>query len=104
MGVEAGHEGASAGGGEGWVGACDVAFSSVTFTVAPERLAGTREDRARAAGALDVSTTLNIYAHVVDASHRKAMEALERELFPSVPTLPGGPKPASSASRDVREV
>jgi hypothetical protein len=28
-----------------------------------------------------VSTTLNIYTHAVDASHRKAIEALERELF-----------------------
>jgi hypothetical protein len=32
-----------------------------------------------------ISTTLNIYTHVVDASHRKAIEAVERELFPSVP-------------------
>ena len=32
-----------------------------------------------------IQTTLNIYTHVVDASHRKAIEAVERELFPSVP-------------------
>jgi integrase len=36
-------------------------------------------------GHASVATTLNIYTHVVDASHRKAIEAVERELFPSVP-------------------
>ena len=36
-------------------------------------------------GHASISTTLNIYTHVVDASHRKAIEAVERELFPSVP-------------------
>jgi integrase len=36
-------------------------------------------------GHASIATTLNIYTHVVDASHRKAIEALERELFPSVP-------------------
>jgi integrase len=53
-------------------------------------------------GHSSISTTLNIYTHVVDASHRKAIEALERELFPSVPKLPDGPKPANAASRDFR--
>jgi integrase len=53
-------------------------------------------------GHSSISTTLNIYTHVVDASHRKAIEALERELFPSVPKLPDGPKPADSATRDFR--
>jgi integrase len=53
-------------------------------------------------GHSSISTTLNIYTHVVDASHRKAIEALERELFPSVPKLPEGPKPGDSASRDFR--
>ena len=52
-------------------------------------------------GHSSISTTLNIYTHVVDASHRKAIEALERELFPTVPKLPEGPKPADSASPDV---
>ena len=28
-----------------------------------------------------ITTTLNIYTHVVDASHRKAVEALEERLF-----------------------
>jgi integrase len=53
-------------------------------------------------GHSSISTTLNIYTHVVDASHRKAIEALERELFPSVPKLPDGSKPANSASRGFR--
>lgn len=53
-------------------------------------------------GHSSISTTLNIYTHVVDASHRKAIEALERELFPTVPKLPDGTKPADSASRDFR--
>lgn len=53
-------------------------------------------------GHSSISTTLNIYTHVVDASHRKAIEALERELFPTVPKLPDGPKPVDSASRDFR--
>jgi integrase len=36
-------------------------------------------------GHASISTTLNIYTHVVDASHRKAIEAVELELFPTVP-------------------
>ena len=36
-------------------------------------------------GHASVQTTLNIYTHVVDASHRHAIEQLERKLFPSVP-------------------
>lgn len=36
-------------------------------------------------GHASIQTTPNIYTHVVDASHRKAIEAVERELFPSVP-------------------
>jgi integrase len=32
-------------------------------------------------GHASIATTLNIYTHVVDASHRKAIEAVERELF-----------------------
>jgi integrase len=53
-------------------------------------------------GHSSISTTLNIYTHVVEASHRQAIEALECQLFPSVPKLPEGPKPADSASRDFR--
>ena len=32
-------------------------------------------------GHASISTTLNIYTHAADASHRKASEAVERELF-----------------------
>ena len=35
-------------------------------------------------GHASISTTLNIYTHVVDASHRKAIEAVEERLFPTV--------------------
>jgi len=35
-------------------------------------------------GHASISTTLNIYTHVVDASHRQAIEAVERQLFPTV--------------------
>ena len=53
-------------------------------------------------GHSSISTTLNIYTHVVDASHRAAIDALERELFSTVPKLTDGPKPADPASRDFR--
>jgi integrase len=36
-------------------------------------------------GHASISTTLNIYTHVIDASHRTAIEAVEQQLFPSVP-------------------
>jgi hypothetical protein len=32
-------------------------------------------------GHASVSTTLGIYTHVIDASHRRAVEALEERLF-----------------------
>jgi hypothetical protein len=35
-------------------------------------------------GHASVQTTLNIYTHVIDASHRQAIEQLERTLFPAV--------------------
>jgi len=53
-------------------------------------------------GHSSISTTLDIYTRVVDASHRQAIEALERELFPNVPKLPHGSRPAKSATRDFR--
>jgi integrase len=53
-------------------------------------------------GHSSISTTLNIYTHVVDASHRQAIEALEGQLFPSVPKLPEASKPTDSASADFR--
>ena len=36
-------------------------------------------------GHASIQTTLNIYTHVVDPSHRAAIEQLERQLFPTVP-------------------
>ena len=36
-------------------------------------------------GHASIQTTLNIYTHVVDASDRQAIEAVERQLFPTVP-------------------
>ena len=35
-------------------------------------------------GHASISTTLNIYTHVVDASHRAAVEAVEERLFGAV--------------------
>jgi len=34
-------------------------------------------------GHASISTTLNIYTHFVDASHRAAIEQVERQLFPT---------------------
>jgi integrase len=52
-------------------------------------------------GHASISTTLNIYTHVVDASHRKAIEALERELFPSGPKSDQSAETVETASADV---
>ena len=38
-------------------------------------------------GHASVQTTLNIYTHVIDGSHRQAIEQLEATLFPSVPNV-----------------
>jgi len=38
-------------------------------------------------GHATVETTLNVYTHVVQDTHRKAIEDLERVLFPNVPKL-----------------
>ena len=49
-------------------------------------------------GHASIQTTLNIYTHVVDASHRAAIESLEQRLFPTVPKsqeADNGPKSAS---------
>jgi integrase len=51
-------------------------------------------------GHASISTTLNIYTHVVDASHRKAIEALEGQLFPTGPKSAPEPSTASAASVD----
>ena len=49
-------------------------------------------------GHASISTTLNIYTHVVDASHRRAIEAVERELFPN------GPNRRTGSSRPFPQV
>jgi integrase len=41
-------------------------------------------------GHASISTTLNIYTHVVDASHRRAVEDVEQRLFGGLD--PNGPK------------
>jgi hypothetical protein len=40
--------------------------------------------------------TFNIYTHVVDASHRQAIETVERELFSNVPTFADQPENAEA--------
>ncbi len=41
-------------------------------------------------GHASVETTLNIYTHVIQDTHRRAIENLERVLFPNVPKLSEG--------------
>ena len=52
-------------------------------------------------GHASIQTTLNIYTHVVDASHRQAIEALERQLFPTVPKSPDGAGGANAVSDGI---
>jgi integrase len=52
-------------------------------------------------GHASISTTLSIYTHVVDKSHRSAIEAVERELFPSVPKSESSLERAVPASDSV---
>src|SRR5712692_6170790 len=54
------------------------------------------EDRARTMGHASISTTLNIYTHVVDASHRAAIESLEQRLSPTVPKSQKADTPSES--------
>ena len=49
-------------------------------------------------GHASISTTLNIYTHVVDASHRAAIESLEQRLFPTVPKSPKADTPSDALS------
>jgi integrase len=55
-------------------------------------------------GHASISTTLNIYTYVVDGSHRRAIEQLEAQLFPSVPKSPIEERPSmtANAGKDVR--
>jgi integrase len=56
-------------------------------------------------GHASISTTLNIYTHVVDASHRKAVEEVEERLFSEMDCsglkLAVGLENATPASRSV---
>ena len=53
-------------------------------------------------GHASISTTLNIYTHVVDASNRQAIEALERQLFPTVPkSQKADTEPKSASARKL---
>jgi integrase len=49
-------------------------------------------------GHASIQTTLNIHTHVVDASHRAAIEQLERQLFPTVPKSQETDTPSDSLS------
>lgn len=50
-------------------------------------------------GHASIATTLNIYTHAVDASHRQAIEAVETRLFGAVD--PSGPKSAIGPTVDM---
>ena len=56
-------------------------------------------------GHASICTTLNIYTHVVDASHRKAVEAVEERIVrrcgPKWPELADGLESAAPASDSV---
>ncbi len=56
-------------------------------------------------GHASISTTLNIYTHVVDASHRKAIEEVEDRLFGDLarngPKLPAGLESVSPVSNSA---
>ncbi len=49
-------------------------------------------------GHASIQTTLNIYTHGVDASHRAAVEQLEQQLFPTVPKSPKADPPSDALS------
>jgi integrase len=49
-------------------------------------------------GHASIQTTLNIYTHVVDASHRAAIESLEQRLFPTVPKSQKADTPSDALS------
>ena len=58
--------------------------------VTAERPEGAGEIAQEQLGHASISTTLNIYTHVVDASQRKAVEEVEEPLF--IDLDPNGPK------------
>jgi integrase len=59
-------------------------------------------------GHASISTTLNIYTHVVDASHRQAVEAVEERLFteldPNGPNLASVPREATLVNARSAEI
>jgi hypothetical protein len=73
--------------------------------LAPERSAPTVKIAQEQLGHASISTTLSSYIHVVDASHRRAVEALAERLFveldPNGPKLAIVPRPAPTAMRGV---
>jgi integrase len=54
-------------------------------------------------GHASISTTLNIYTHVVDGSHRRAIEQLEAQLFPTGPksSIEETPSETANARKEV---
>ena len=54
-------------------------------------------------GHASISTTLNIYPHMVDGSHRRAIEQLEAQLFPTGPksSIEETPPSAESTRKDA---
>src|SRR5947209_17915918 len=54
-------------------------------------------------GHASISTTLNIYTHVVDGSHRRAIEQLEAQLFPTGPKSAIEETPSETASARKEE-
>jgi integrase len=54
-------------------------------------------------GHASIQTTLNIYTHVVDGSHRRAIEQLEAQLFPTVPkpSIEEIPLATASARKEI---
>jgi hypothetical protein len=73
--------------------------------LAPERSAVPVKIAQEQLGHASISTTLNIYIHVVDASHRRAVEAIAERLFveldPHGPKLAIVPWPAPTGMRGV---
>ena len=73
--------------------------------LAPERSAVPVKIAQEQLGHASISTTLNIYIHVVDASHRRAVEVVAERLFveldPNGPKLAIVPRPAPTAMRGV---
>ena len=66
------------------------------------RLFGRHKIAQEQLGHASISTTLNVYTHVVDASHRSAVEAVEGRLF--VDLDPNGLETAGALESDPRKL